>query len=110
MTETYIQSLGWIKGPLLYNRQFYYLGVGTIAVHLYDNTCYIAKNGSNIDYLAELNESDLAVYSDLLKTLNEIYQRPEEYSFKEYLDVVQLLNVNNFESSVIYSEKDSPIN
>ena len=50
MTEEYIESLGWIKGSLLYNRQFYHLGVGTIAVHLYDNTCYIAKNGNSIEY------------------------------------------------------------
>ena len=98
MTETYIQSLGWVKGPLLYNRQFYYLGVGTIAVHLYDNTCYIAKNGNGIEYDKKLDESDLAVYSDLLKTLNDIYRSPEDYSFKEYLDVVQLLNINNFKT------------
>lgn len=106
MTEEYIESLGWIKGPLLYNRQFYHLGVGIIAVHLYDNTCYIAYGGNNINYDKELNESDLAAYSDLLKTLNDIYQRPEEYSFKEYLDVIQLLNA----TTVTYSEKDSPIN
>jgi len=87
MTEEYIKSLGWIKDGLISNRQFYHLGIGTIAVHLYDNSCYLVS-GTEIIYDKKFTESGLKTYSDLLDAHRDMFHRPEEYSFKEYLDVM----------------------
>lgn len=86
MTEEYIKSLNWVKGELINNRQFYHFGIGTIAVHLYDNSCYLVI-GTDIIYDKEFTEASLKTYSDLLDVYRDIFNRPEEHSFKEYLDV-----------------------
>ena len=87
MTEEYIKSLGWIKGELVSNRQFYHLGIGTIAVHLYDDSCYLVI-GTEIKYDKEFTESGLEAYSDLLEAHKDMWNKPDEYSLKDYFDIL----------------------